>query len=69
MADGVGSWMESGIDPSFFSRELMESCYRVSDRESVDLTKPVEILTRAMSDLQLLHSKIYGKTLKRPSLL
>lgn len=62
VADGVGSWLERGIDPSFFSRELMESCYRVSARESVDLKKPVQILARALSEVQLVHSKFYGKS-------
>lgn len=52
--------MERGVDPSFFSKFLMESCYRVSARESVDLTKPVEILTRALSEVKSVHSKCYG---------
>ena len=52
--------MEKGVDPSFFSKVLMESCCRVASRESVDLTKPVQILTRALNDVQSLHSKCYG---------
>lgn len=52
--------MEKGFDSSFFSKVLMESCWRVSARESVDLTKPVDILARALSEVQSVHSKCYG---------
>jgi hypothetical protein len=61
VADGVGGWIEKGFDPSFFSKVLMESCWRVCARETVDLTKPVEILARALSEVQSVHSKSYGK--------
>lgn len=57
----MGGWLEKDIDPSFFSKMLMESCCRVATRESVDLKKPVEILTRALSDVKSFHSKSYGK--------
>ena len=53
--------MEKGVDPSFFSKMLMESCCRVASRESADLTKPVEILSRALSEVQEVHSKCYGE--------
>ena len=62
MADGVGGWVEEGFDPSFFSKELMESCWRVSHRESVDLTKPVDILARALDEVQSVHSTCYGRS-------
>lgn len=65
VADGVGGWVEKGFDPSFFSKVLMESCWRVSARESVDLTKPVQILTRALSEVEAVHSKCYGMSLVR----
>ena len=64
MADGVGGWVETGVDPSFFSKVLMESCCRVAARESVDLMKPVQILTRALNEVQSVHSKCYGKRCK-----
>ncbi len=61
VADGVGGWVEKGVDPSFFSKVLMESCCRVASRESVDLMKPVQILSRALSEVQAVHSKCYGE--------
>ena len=60
MADGVGGWVEKGVDPSFFSKVLMESCWRVSAREMVDLKKPVQILNKALSEMESVHSKCYG---------
>ena len=54
--------MEKGVDPSFFSKVLMESCCRVAARESVDLMKPVQILSRALDEVRSVHSKCYGKT-------
>ncbi len=56
--------MEKGVDPSFFSKVLMESCCRVAARESVDLMKPVQILSRALNEVQSVHSKCYGKIFK-----
>lgn len=61
MADGVGGWNEKGVDPSFFSKVLMESCCRVATRESVDLSKPVQIFSRALTELAWLHPKCYGE--------
>ena len=63
VADGVGGWNNEGIDPSYFSKVLMESCCRVSTRKSVNLTNPVQILTRALKEVQWFHSKSYGKLL------
>lgn len=57
----MGGWVEKGVDPSFFSKVLMESCWRVAARESVDLTKPVQILARALSEMEAIHSKCYGE--------
>jgi len=45
IADGVGGWTDLGIDPSLFSRSLMQNA-----KEAVDLQQirdPLEILTQA----------------------
>lgn len=60
VADGVGGWNEEGVDPSFFSKVLMESCSRVSVRETVDLRNPVQILSCALKEVTWFHSKCYG---------
>lgn len=60
VADGVGGWTEKGVDPSFFSKYLMESCCRVSERESVELHDPVKVLIRALKEVARFHSKCYG---------
>ncbi len=60
VADGVGGWNQQGVDPSFFSKVLIESCSRVSTRESVDLCKPVNIITRAFKEVLWFHSQCYG---------
>ena len=60
MADGVGGWNEEGVDPSLFSKVLVENCCSVSLSETVDLRKPVEIISRAFKEVSLFHSKCYG---------
>lgn len=60
VADGVGGWIEKGVDPSFFSKVLMESCWRMAAREAVDLTQPVQILSKALSEVKSVYSKCYG---------
>lgn len=62
MADGVGGWLSEGIDPSYFSKVLMESCSRACTRESADLSDPVRVLNRGYKDVLGLHSKCYGET-------
>jgi hypothetical protein len=37
VADGVGGWREHGIDPSLFSRSLMEACKSLIDNKLIDL--------------------------------
>lgn len=62
VADGVGGWIEKGVDPSFFSKVLMESCWRMAAREAVDLTQPVQILSKALSEVKSVYSKCYGSS-------
>ena len=78
MADGVGGWSSEGVDSSYFSKALMNSCAKVAKKELADLDKPVDILTRALRETLWLHSKAYGEynekqstdcVLKRTSLL
>ncbi|CAF4103943.1 unnamed protein product [Rotaria socialis] len=37
VADGVGGWREHGIDPSLFSRSLMDACKSLIDNKLIDL--------------------------------
>ena len=61
MADGVGGWNERGVDPSFFSKFLMESCGRVAERGPVDLHDPVKVLGRAFKEMTWFNPKCYGE--------
>jgi protein phosphatase PTC7 len=56
VADGVGGWRDSGVDPSVFSSTLMRQCKRVVEQEQygplldpykIDLSTPLTILASA----------------------
>lgn len=63
VADGVGGWREHGIDPSVFSRSLMDACKSLIDNKLLDLNPSTlkELLSKGYK--QLLEDKqcIIGK--------
>ncbi|EIE22738.1 protein serine/threonine phosphatase 2C [Coccomyxa subellipsoidea C-169] len=50
VADGVGSWMDSGVDPGIYARELMSKCKEAAARVPPSKTAPLNILTNAFYD-------------------
>jgi len=50
VADGVGGWAESGVDPAIYSRNLCENIGKVVQSHEKDLynKKPREALIRAV---------------------
>ena len=57
----MGGWKSEGIDSSYFSKALMNSCAKVISKQLVDLDRPVDILTRGMRETLWLYSKTYGE--------
>lgn len=53
IADGVGGWREHGIDPSVFSRSLMETCKSLIDNKLIDLNPSTlkELLSKGYKQL------------------
>jgi len=51
VADGVGGWAESGIDPAIFSRKLCANIEAIAlEADDVTLMKPVDILVDAVKN-------------------
>lgn len=50
VADGVGSWMEAGVDPGIYARELMNKCKEAAARIPPSKSAPLNILTNAYYD-------------------
>ncbi|BDA45683.1 probable protein phosphatase 2C BIPP2C1 [Coccomyxa sp. Obi] len=50
VADGVGSWMEAGVDPGIYARELMNKCKEAATRIPPSKSAPLNILTNAYYD-------------------
>ncbi|CAF1088207.1 unnamed protein product [Rotaria sordida] len=53
VADGVGGWREHGIDPSLFSRSLMDACKSLIDNKLIDLNPSTlkELLSKGYKQL------------------
>lgn len=52
VADGVGGWRAYGVDPSQFSRQLMESCKMVVETGKFKPTKPTDVLATGFDALE-----------------
>jgi protein phosphatase PTC7 len=51
VADGVGGWVESGIDPAIFSRKLCANIEKAGlAADEVELMKPVQIMIDAVKN-------------------
>lgn len=50
LADGVGSWIESGVDAGIFARELMGNCESAAKQIAPSKTAPMNILKNGFYD-------------------
>ena len=50
LADGVGSWIESGIDAGIFARELMDNCKSAAKSVPLSKSAPLNILKNGFYD-------------------
>ncbi len=50
LADGVGSWIESGVDAGIFARELMGNCEVAAKQIAPSKTAPMSILKNGFYD-------------------
>jgi len=50
LADGVGSWIEAGVDAGIFARELMGNCKSAAKRIPPSKTAPMNILKNGYFD-------------------
>ncbi|KAK9765700.1 Protein phosphatase 2C 7, variant 2 [Basidiobolus ranarum] len=51
VADGVGGWAESGVDPAIFSWALMNNCSKIATLEQNSSLHPGEILSQGYTKL------------------
>ena len=52
VADGVGGWKLYGIDPSKFSRQLMQNCEKLVESGQFEATKPTNLLADAYHEMK-----------------
>ena len=50
IADGVGAWIDMGVDPGIYARELMARCKEAAARVAPCRSAPVNILTNGFYD-------------------
>ena len=50
LADGVGSWIESGVDAGIFARELMDNCKSAARSIPLSKSAPLNILKNGFYD-------------------
>ena len=63
IADGVGGWRRYDVDPSKFTRSLMNNCERIARSTTTDVLNPVGLLQRAYEQMMHLKSPLLGKFL------
>ncbi|CAL5220230.1 g2206 [Coccomyxa viridis] len=56
LADGVGSWIESGVDAGIFARELMGNCESAAKQIAPSKTAPMNILKNGFYDTKKMGS-------------
>ena len=49
MADGVGGWAESGVDPAIFSKKLCKNIDELSKKKDSYIFEPKTLLIEAVS--------------------
>ncbi|ORX91709.1 hypothetical protein K493DRAFT_227394 [Basidiobolus meristosporus CBS 931.73] len=59
VADGVGGWVESGVDPAIFSWTLMNNCGIIADSAVDNSLHPGDILSQAYEKL-VQEEKVYA---------
>ena len=63
VADGVGGWKLFGIDPSKFSRQLMQNCERLVESGQFEATKPTSLLAKAYNEMKKSgKQKVFGSS-------
>ena len=50
VADGVGSWIEAGVDAGIFARELMDNCKSAAKSVLLSESAPLNILKNGFYD-------------------
>ena len=60
IADGVGGWRRYDVDPSKFTRSLMNNCERIARSTTTDVLNPVGLLQRAYEQMMHLKSPLLG---------
>jgi len=60
IADGVGGWRRYDVDPSKFTRNLMNNCERIARSTTTDVLNPVGLLQRAYEQMMHLKSPLLG---------
>ena len=63
LADGVGSWIESGVDAGIFARELMGNCESAAKQIAPSKTAPMNILKNGFYDTKKMVRILYLDTL------
>ena len=63
VADGVGGWKLYGIDPSKFSRQLMQNCEMLVESGQFEATKPTSLLANAYNEMKKSgEQKVFGSS-------
>ena len=63
VADGVGGWRQFGIDPSLFSKKLMETCEMLVKTGRFVPNRPGELLASGYKELLEDKVPLAGKVL------
>jgi len=61
VADGVGGWRHYGIDPSLFSKKLMDACEMLVKSDRFVPNRPVELLASGYQELLEDKKPLVGK--------
>ena len=61
VADGVGGWRAYGVDPSLFSRKLMETCETLVRTGKFVPTNPVDLLAAGFEEMAENKAPLQGK--------
>ena len=62
VADGVGGWKLYGVDPSKFSRQLMQNCERLVKSGQFNCKQPAGLLANAYNEMKNSNEKAFGSS-------
>jgi len=60
IADGVGGWRRYDVDPSKFTRGLMQNCERLARTTTSEILSPVGLLQRAYEQMMNMKTPLLG---------